>query len=258
MKILGIDVGGTGIKGAVVDTRKGVFKTDRLRILTPRPATPDAVADVVGRVVRHFEWDGPMGCTFPGVVAHGQIHTAANLDPSWVGLSADQTLQGTTGCAMTVLNDADAAGLAEVRYGHKNAGRGVVILVTFGTGIGSALFVDGKLVPNTELGHIELRGVDAETYAAESARERDNLDWPTWAERVSEYLQLIENLFWPDLFIVGGGVSKQSKEFLPLLENRTPTVAAELRNRAGITGAALAAELAGETGHETKKSHKSK
>lgn len=255
MKILGIDIGGTGIKGAVVDTNKGVFKTDRLRILTPQPATPDSVANVVARLVKHFEWDGLAGCTFPGVVKHGTINTAANLDKSWIGLPADKTFEDATGCEMTVLNDADAAGLAEVRYGKKDAHKGVVILLTFGTGIGSALFVDGELVPNTELGHVELRGGDAEKYAAESARERENLDWGTWAGRVNEYLHLVENLFWPDLFIIGGGVSKQAKEFLPLLDNRTPTIAAEQRNRAGITGAALAAELAADH-HKSKKKPK--
>ena len=248
MKVLGIDIGGTGIKGAVVDTRRGVFKTDRIRILTPQPATPDTVTEVVHRIVRHFEWDGSVGCTFPGVVRHGTIHTAANLDPGWIELPAEATFQARTGHGVTVLNDADAAGLAEVRFGTKRARSGVVILLTFGTGIGSALFVDGKLVPNTELGHLELHGDDAERYAAELARERENLDWETWAARVNEYLHLVENLLWPDLFIVGGGVSRQAKEFLPLLYTRTHTVPAELRNRAGIVGAALAAE---EADHKT-------
>jgi polyphosphate glucokinase len=243
MQILGIDIGGTGIKGAVVDIKKGVFKTDRLRILTPHPATPEAVSDVVGRVTKHFEWDGPLGCTFPGVVKAGTIHTAANLDPGWIGLPADESFEKATGCPSTVLNDADAAGLAEVRLGHKHARHGVTMLITFGTGIGTALFVDGELVPNTELGHIELRGGDAEKWAAESARERENLDWEAWAARVNEYLHKIEELFWPDLFIVGGGVSKQAKDFLPLLDTRTEVVAAELRNRAGIVGAALAAHV---------------
>lgn len=248
MKILGIDIGGTGIKGAVVDTHKGVFKTDRLRILTPQPATPEAVASVVARIAKHFDWSGPVGCTFPGVVKTGTIHTAANLDPGWVGLPADKTFESAINCPTTVLNDADAAGLAEVRFGSHDTRHGVVMLITLGTGIGSALFIDGRLVPNTELGHVELHGGDAEKYAAESARERENLDWVTWAARVNEYLKTIENLFWPDLFIVGGGVSKQAKEFLPLLDNRTRVVPAELRNRAGIVGAALAAELADEEG----------
>jgi polyphosphate glucokinase len=251
MQILGIDIGGTGIKGAVVDTKKGVFKTDRLRILTPHPATPETVSDVVGRITKHFEWEGPVGCTFPGVVKSGTIHTAANLDPGWKGLPADQSFEKATGCPCTVLNDADAAGLAEVKLGHKKMRTGVTMLITFGTGIGSALFVDGVLVPNTELGHIELRGGDAEKWAAESVRERENLAWDAWAARVNEYLHKVEDLFWPDLFIVGGGVSKQAKDFLPLLDIRTEVIPAELRNRAGIVGAALAA-------HDDVEAHKKK
>lgn len=259
MKALGIDIGGSGIKGAVVDTQKGLFKTDRLRIITPQPATPEAVTRVVGRIVRHFEWDGLVGCTFPGVVKHGTIHTAANLDQAWVGLPADTTFEAEVGCAMTVLNDADAAGLAEVQLGEKEARKGVVMLLTFGTGIGTALFLDGRLLPNTEMGHLELRGGDAEKYAAESARERENLDWETWAGRVNEYMHLVENLFWPDLFIVGGGVSKQANEFLPLLDIRTRAIPAVHRNRAGIIGAALAAEMhAEETGAKDGRRKKSK
>jgi polyphosphate glucokinase len=253
MQTLGIDIGGTGIKGAVVDTKKGVFKTDRLRILTPQPATAEAVSDVVGRITKHFEWDGPLGCTFPGVVKSGTIQTAANLDPGWIGLPAEESLEKATGCASTVLNDADAAGLAEVQLGHKKARHGVTMLITLGTGIGSALFVDGELVPNTELGHIELRGGDAEKWAAESVRERENLAWDAWAARVNEYLHKVEDLFWPDLFIVGGGVSKQAKDFLPLLDIRTEIIPAELRNRAGIVGAALAAHTAHDKGKRKKK-----
>jgi polyphosphate glucokinase len=251
MQILGIDIGGTGIKGAVVDTKKGVFKTDRLRILTPHPATPQAVTDVVARVAKHFEWDGPLGCTFPGVVRAGTIHTAANLDSTWIGLPADESFEKATGCPATVLNDADAAGLAEVHFGGKSARHGVTLLITLGTGIGSALFIDGVLVPNTELGHLELRGGDAEKWASEIVRERESLTWEDWAARVNEYLHKVEDLFWPDLLIIGGGVSKQAKEFLPLLDVRTPIVPAELRNRAGIVGAAVAA-------HEAAESHRKK
>lgn len=247
MKILGIDIGGTGIKGAVVDTSKGVFRTDRLRILTPHPAEPDAVADVVRRISRHFDWDGPVGCTFPGVVKHGIIQTAVNLGEAWVGLPADETFAKATGCSpVAVLNDADAAGDAEMVFGagkeHGKLGpAGVVIVVTLGTGIGTAVFVDGHLVPNTELGHIELRGGDAEKYAAESVRETQALGWEEWAARVDEYLRALEKLLWPDLIVIGGGVSKQADEFLPLLTTRTKVVPARLRNRAGIVGAALAA-----------------
>ncbi|MEZ5141444.1 MAG: ROK family protein [Acidimicrobiales bacterium] len=248
MKVLGIDIGGTGIKGAVVDTNKGVFKTDRLRILTPHPATPDAVAEVVGEIVDHFEWEGPVGCTFPGVVTHGVIRTAANLDHEWIGLQASSHLG--RGRSMTVLNDADAAGLAEATFGGGGANKGVVLLLTLGTGIGSALMYHGKLVPNSELGHLSLHGGDAEKYAAESARERDGLSYEEWAGRLSEYLQLVEDLLWPDLFVLGGGISKQPDPWLPLVECRTPVTTARLKNKAGIIGAALQARHHAE--HEAK------
>ncbi|MCX7619342.1 MAG: ROK family protein [Acidimicrobiales bacterium] len=246
MKVLGIDIGGTGIKGAVVDTSRGVFKTDRLRILTPHPATPDAVADVVDRIVRHFDWEGPVGFAFPGVVKHGTIHTAANLDATWVGLDGGALFSAAAGgLPVTVLNDADAAGRAEMAFGagkeHGKPGRSsVVVMVTLGTGIGTAVFTNGQLVPNTELGHLELHGGDAERYAAESVRETQGLRWEEWAARVDEYLRILENLLWPDLIVIGGGVSKQADQFLPLLTTRTPVVPARLRNRAGIIGAALA------------------
>jgi polyphosphate glucokinase len=240
MKALGIDIGGTGIKGAVVDTKKGRLVTDRLRLLTPEPASPDAVAATVHAVAKHFEWDGPIGCTFPGVVKGGHVHTAANLDKSWVDLDGASLVSEATGCPVTLVNDADAAGEAEARFGAARGKPGVVITVTLGTGIGSALVVDGRLVPNTELGHLTLRGGDAEAWAANSVRERLELDWDEWASRVDEYLRMVEDLLWPDLFIVGGGVSKKSDKFLPKLSCRTPVVPAELLNQAGIVGAALA------------------
>jgi polyphosphate glucokinase len=239
VKVLGIDIGGTGIKGAVVDTNKGVFKTDRLRILTPRPATPEAVSAVVDQITAHFEWDGPLGCTFPGVVTHGVIRTAANLGDDWIGLEASAQLGGDLD--VTVMNDADAAGLAEASFGGGDAHKGVVVLLTLGTGIGSALMYHGKLVPNTELGHLPLHGGDAEKYAAESVRERDGLSWQEWAGRVSEYLQVVEDLLWPDLFILGGGVSKEPDPWLPQVQCRTPVTTARLKNKAGIIGAALQA-----------------
>lgn len=240
MKVLGIDIGGTGIKGAVVDTKRGKLLTDRLRLLTPQPATPEAVSSTVGEVARHFEWDGPIGCTFPGVVKGGMVHTAANLDESWVGLHAAESFSTASGCAVTVVNDADAAGEAEARFGAARGAAGLVIAVTLGTGIGSALVVDGRLVPNSELGHLTLRGGDAEAWAANSVRERLELSWEDWAARVDEYLHLVEDLFWPDLFVIGGGVSKKAEHFLPLLTTRTRVVAAELLNQAGIVGGALA------------------
>ena len=241
MRVLGIDIGGSGVKGAVVRTGKGRLATDRVRIPTPQPATPSAVADTVAQIVDHFDWQGPVGCTFPGVVRHGTVHTAANVDPTWIGTDAERLFSKATGCKVTVANDADAAGLAESRFGAAREVTGVVILLTLGTGIGSALLVDGRLVPNTELGHLTLRGDDAEHFAAESVRERLELSWEDWAARVDEYLHLVEALLWPDRFVLGGGVSKKADKFVPLLTCRTPVVAAALRNEAGIVGAACVA-----------------
>ena len=240
MKVLGIDIGGTGIKGAVVDTKKGSLLTDRLRLLTPEPATPDAVGATVAEISRHFEWTGPIGCTFPGVVKGGVIHTAANVDSSWIDTDASKVIGDATGCAVTMVNDADAAGEAETRFGAARGKKGIVMTITLGTGIGSALMVDGELVPNTELGHLWLRGGDAEKWAAASVRERLELDWTEWSARVDEYLRLVEGLFWPDLFIIGGGVSKKADKFIPNLTCRTPVVPAALHNEAGIVGGALA------------------
>lgn len=239
----GIDIGGSGIKGALVDLATGQLSGERLRIDTPQPATPDAVADVVAEIVSSFGWTGPIGVTVPCVVQGGVAKTAANVDPSWIGTDADalfaKRLGRTTG-AVSVLNDADAAGIAEVRFGDPRARRGVVLLLTFGTGIGSALFVDGKLVPNTEFGHIEVDGADGETRAAASAREREDLTYPEWAERVTRYLTVLERALWPDLVIVGGGVSKKAEKWVPLLRVRSTITPATLQNHAGIVGAAVA------------------
>ncbi|EID55944.1 polyphosphate--glucose phosphotransferase [Saccharomonospora xinjiangensis] len=241
----GIDIGGSGIKGALVDLDKGELIGDRLRIDTPKPSTPEAVADVVAEIVRHFGWEGPVGITLPAVVKRGVAHTAANIDPSWVGLDADALFaerlgRDTAGIAM--LNDADAAGMAEMRFGDPVARKGVVALLTFGTGIGSALFQNGSLMPNTEFGHIEIDGHDAEKKAAASAKDNEGLSYPDWAKRVNRYLTVLENLIWPDLFIVGGGVSKKSHKWVPLLDIRTPVITASLLNNAGIVGAAAAAK----------------
>ena len=244
MKALGIDIGGTGIKGAIVDTKKGSLVTDRMRIPTPEQSTPEAVSEVIVELTKHFEWDGPIGCTFPGVVQGGVVHTAANVDHSWIGTDAAALFSKATGSPVTVVNDADAAGLAEVRFGAAKGREGVVFMITLGTGIGSALVHDGDLVPNTELGHLWLRGDDAEKWAAASVRERLELDWDEWAARVDDYLRLVEALFWPDLFVIGGGVSKKADKFLPKLTCRTEVVAAELHNEAGIVGAALAMHVA--------------
>ncbi len=244
MQALGIDIGGTGIKGAMVDTATGKFTTDRLRIKTPHPATPDAVAAVVGEISQHFRWKGPIGATFPGVVKGGTIHTAANVDHAWLGLAAGRVFSKATGVPVAVVNDADAAGEAEARFGHPQGRTGVVLLLTLGTGIGSALVADGVLIPNTELGHLKMtaKQLDAEKLASELVREREKLSWRKWAKRVSRYLEALEVLFWPDLFVLGGGVSASADKFLPKLKCRTPVVAAQLENRAGIVGAALAAE----------------
>jgi polyphosphate glucokinase len=242
MKHLGIDIGGTGVKGAVVDTRKGVFVTDRLRIETPQPSSPDAVADIVAQIVRHFDWDGRIGCTFPGVVQHGVVHTAANLDKAWIGVDAQKHFGKATDCEVVVMNDADAAGVAEQAFGAARKEAGVVLLVTLGTGIGTALIHQGELVPNTELGHLELNGGDAEKYASELVREREKLSWDEWAARLSDYFQMLESLLWPDLFVIGGGISKEPDPWMPLIKCRTKMVPARLKNKAGIIGAALYAE----------------
>lgn len=237
----GVDIGGSGIKGAPVDLATGELTAERFRIPTPQPSTPDAVATVVKEVLEHFAWDQPFGCTFPAVVLHGVVRTAANVDSSWVGTDLDGLLGQATGRRVVGLNDADAAGLAEVRFGAAKGRTGVVILTTLGTGIGSALLVDGQLVPNTELGHLEVEGHDAETRASDAARDRDGLTWERWAKRLTKYYRRLEDLFWPDLIVVGGGVSKKADRFLPLIECRTPLVPAGLKNEAGIVGAALLA-----------------
>ena len=238
--VLGIDIGGTGIKGAPVDTRSGQLLADRHRILTPHPATPDAVTGVVAELAKFFEWTGPSGATFPAVIKNGVACTAANVDQSWIGTDASALFGQAIGGPVTVVNDADAAGIAEMQFGAARGRAGVVIMVTLGTGIGSAVFHDGVLLPNSELGHIQMRGVDAEDIAAESVREGEALSWKKWSKRLDEYLRILEGLFSPDLFVIGGGVSKKSGKFIPRLELHTEVVPAQLLNEAGIVGAALA------------------
>ncbi len=239
--VLGIDIGGSGIKGAPVDVERGVLLDDRLRIPTPQPARPEAVAGVVAELVGHFGWSGPIGCAFPAVIDDGVMRTAANVDDSWIGTDGRQLFERRTGCHVTVLNDADAAGIAEMRFGAGRARPGLTIMLTLGTGIGSALFMDGRLVPNTELGHLVVRGQAAETRASDRARSRHGLSWKKWARRLDEYLRYVEDLLSPDLFILGGGVSKKHPKFLHRLTADTPVVPAQMRNEAGIVGAALAA-----------------
>ncbi|WP_399086420.1 polyphosphate--glucose phosphotransferase [Streptomyces sp. BBFR2] len=247
MKVFGVDIGGSGIKGAPVDLERGEPAEPRHKVLTPRPATPGAVADSVREVVAHFGWTGPVGATFPGVITGGVTRTAANVDKDWIGTDAAQLLTGRLGadCPVTLLNDADAAGLAEMRYGAGRGRLGTVIVLTLGTGIGSAVFTGGRLVPNTELGHLELNGHDAETRAATHAKDTEGLSWSRWARRLTKYLTHVEMLFSPELFVLGGGVSRKADKFLPLLEGiRAEIVPARLRNDAGIVGAAMAAHAA--------------
>jgi polyphosphate glucokinase len=247
--VLGIDIGGTGIKGAPVDTVTGKLLAERHRILTPDPATPKAVADVVAEVARFFDWRGATGATFPAVVKNGVALTAANVDDSWIGTDAGRMFSDAIGGDVTVVNDADAAGIAEMAFGAGHGTPGVVMMITLGTGIGSALFVDGALVPNTELGHLELDGVDAERLAAESVREAEELSWKQWSKRLDEYFDMLHALFSPDLFIIGGGVSKKADKFVPHLTTGTKIVPAQLLNDAGIVGAAMAHAHASPSGH---------
>jgi polyphosphate glucokinase len=237
----GVDIGGSGIKGGQADLDTGELVGDRVKILTPQPATIASVVDVVREVVELDGWTGALGCTFPGVVRHGIIHTAANMGSHWIGSHLEELIHDATGRDVAVLNDADAAGVAEMHFGVGRGRGGVVIMTTLGTGIGSAVFLDGQLLPNTELGHLELDGKAAERRAAASVRERKNLSWEEWATRLQRYYRHLELLFSPDLFIVGGGVSRKSEKFLPMLALDTEIVPATLENQAGIVGAAMAA-----------------
>ena len=242
MHALGIDIGGTGMKAAPVDLDTGTFLADRVKIATPRPAVPFAVAEVVQKLVETFSWSGPIGITFPGVVTNGVTRTAANLHKAWIGLDARALLSKAAGQDVRLLNDADAAGVAEMTFGAGKGEPGTVFMVTFGTGIGSALFVDGVLVPNTEFGHLEIRGKDAEERASERAKTAHEMNWKQWAKNVNEYLEHVEALVYPQLIIVGGGISRQSEKFLPLMTGlHARVVPAAMLNDAGITGAAMAA-----------------
>ncbi|OBK51708.1 polyphosphate--glucose phosphotransferase [Mycobacterium sp. 1081908.1] len=238
----GIDVGGSGIKGGIVDMDTGLLIGERIKVLTPQPATPAAVAKAIAEVVNGFGWTGPLGVTYPGVVTHGVVQTAANVDKAWIGTNARDVISAElNGQDVTILNDADAAGLAEERYGAGREQTGLVVLLTFGTGIGSAVIHNGTLIPNTEFGHLEVGGKEAEQRAASSVKERNGWSYEKWTHQVTRVLVAIENAIWPDLFIAGGGISRKADKWLPLLRNRTPVVAAALQNTAGIVGAAMAA-----------------
>lgn len=239
-RALGIDVGGSGVKGAVVNVSTGELVTERFRIPTPSPPTTKALSRTVGRMVEHFAWKGPIGCGMPGPFIDGRLVTAVNLHSSWVGAKAEEIFSKACGRKVRVINDADAAGLAAMRFGAGRGKKGVVVLLTLGTGIGSAVFLDGKLLPNTEFGQMELRGKPGERRAAARVRKDRDLTWDEWAERLNEYVCALERLIWPDLIILGGGVSRKADRFIPLIKTRARVVAAELMNEAGIIGAALA------------------
>src|SRR6201997_358101 len=240
----GVDVGGSGIKGGIVDLETGHLIGERYKLPTPQPADPDAVAKTIAAVAREFGWTESLGVTYPGVVTNGVVRTAANVDKSWIGTKASEVFSAAlSGQPGTVLNDADAAGLAEAKFGAGKDNHGVVILLTFGTGIGSAVIQNGVLLPNTEFGHLEVDGMEAEHRAASSVKEKHDWSYKRWAPEVTKVLVAIENAMWPDLFIAGGGISRKADKWLPLLKCRTPVVAAALENTAGIVGAAVAAQV---------------
>lgn len=242
MEILGIDIGGSGIKGAPVNIESGEMLAPRHRIPTPQPAKPEAVAQVVAQVAKHFAWSGPIGCGFPAVIRNGVVYTAANVSKKWIGTNAASLFAGATGCPVCVINDADAAGLAEMTFGAGRGRMGMVLIVTVGTGIGTALFTDGHLAPNMEFGHIEMGGQEAEAYASDAVRKREKLSWKKWGRRFNRYLNTLEKLLWPDLIILGGGVSKNFDEFMPEIHIQAEIIPAKTLNEAGIIGAALAAK----------------
>ena len=243
MLILGVDVGGSGIKGAIVDTVKGELVTDRYRIETPQPATPEAVAAALAQLVIHFNWRGPVGCGFPAAIQHGIARTAANISPSFIGTHIDKLFSEATKCPCYSLNDADAAGMAEMHFGEGAGQFGVVLLITIGTGLGTVFFTDGKLLPNTELGHLYLKnGKKAEHYASDAVRKHEDLGWEHWGKRFNRYLTLMEQLFWPDLIILGGGASKKFDKFKGKITVEAPVKPAAFLNQAGIVGAALYAQ----------------
>lgn len=236
----GVDIGGSGVKGAVVDLATGALRAERVKVPTPRPSTPEAVAAAVAEVVHRVGWEGPIGATFPAVVVHGVAMSAANVDSRWIGTDIEKLFAEVIGQPVRAMNDADAAGVAEARHGAAKDRQGLVIVTTLGTGIGTALLYDGTLIPNSELGHIQLDGMDAEKGASAAAKDRESLSWERWAKRLQKYYSALEAYLTPELFVVGGGVSRKSEKFLPLLKLRTPIVAATEHNEAGIVGAAMA------------------
>ncbi len=242
-EVLGIDFGGSGIKGAPVNIKTGSLIDERFRIPTPNPSTPKEVAAVIEQIVQHFKWKGSIGVGFPAVVLNGIVKNASNINESWIGVNAERLFSKSTGLPVKVVNDADSAGIAEKKFGIGKKVDGTVILLTVGTGIGSAVFIGKKLVPNSELGHVLLdNGLEGEKFAADSIRQNEELEWDEWGARFNKYLEEIEKLLWPELIIIGGGMSKRAKMFLNSITIKTPIEMAELRNEAGIIGAAIAAK----------------
>jgi polyphosphate glucokinase len=245
MNILGIDIGGSGIKGCPVDTKTGQMLGERFRLETPEGRKPNGMMQAIEEIIEHFDWKGPVGCGYPGVIRKQKICTAANLNKDWIGLDLAKLISKKTQSHAWVLNDADAAGIAEMRYGiGREHSKDVVILITVGTGLGTAVFTQGNLLPNTELGHIKIRGKEAEKRASGAVRKLEDLSWKQWSKRFDTYLNLMHSLFWPDVFIIGGGIVEKAEHFLPLLTVKTPVKIAQMGNQAGIIGAAIAAEEA--------------
>lgn len=239
---LGIDIGGSGIKGALVDINTGKLTSERHRIPTPIPATPQAIAETINEIVKHFNYKGNIGVGFPAALHNGTVLTASNIDNSWIGQNANKLFSDVTKCQVTVLNDADVAGMAEINFGDGKGIEGLIIFLTVGTGIGTAFFNDGKLMPNTELGHIYMKnGYTAENFASDAVRQNEDLSWNEWAKRFRKYLHYLEKLFYPDMFIIGGGISKKFEKYSEMLQLDTKIVPAKLRNQAGIVGAAVCA-----------------
>lgn len=241
MDILGIDIGGSGIKGAIIDVESGCLKSERIRIPTPSPASPQAVAATVAELVQQLNWQGLIGCGFPAIIVNGVAKSAANIDPAWIGTDVAALLTAATGCPCVVINDADAAGLAEMRFGVGKNRAGSVIVITVGTGLGSAFFSNGMLYPNTELGHLRLKAGPAERYASAAVRKKEALSWNAWSKRLNRFFSHVERLFSPELIIIGGGISRKHEKFFPLLDTRAELLPAQFRNQAGIIGAACRA-----------------
>lgn len=241
MDVLGIDIGGTGIKGVPVNIEKGEFLDERFRLSTPQPATPAQVISTIHEIVEHFNWKGPIGCGFPAAIKYDQVLTAANIDNSWIGKNAGKLISEATGCPTHVVNDVDAAGLAEMTFGAGRDHNGTVIMASLGTGIGTAFFTDGVLLPNTEFGHIILKnGEEAELFASNSTRKREELSWEVWADRLNHFFKYMDELLWPDMYIIGGGVVKYHGEFIQMLKSDSAEIVpAQLLNHAGVIGSAL-------------------